>query len=36
VAGLRRAGVRPLLLGLILWVAVSVTSLGLQYVTHFA
>jgi len=36
VAALRRAGARPLLLGLILWIAVSVTSLGLQYVTHFA
>jgi uncharacterized integral membrane protein (TIGR00698 family) len=31
VAALRRAGARPLLLGLILWVAVSVTSLSLQY-----
>jgi uncharacterized membrane protein YadS len=30
VAALRRAGPRPLLLGLVLWVAVSVTSLGLQ------
>jgi len=29
VAALRRAGARPLLLGLILWVAVSVTSLAL-------
>ncbi|MFI6070654.1 YeiH family protein [Actinoplanes sp. NPDC051343] len=36
VAALRRAGARPLLLGLILWVAVSATSLGLQTVTHFA
>jgi uncharacterized integral membrane protein (TIGR00698 family) len=31
VAALRRAGVRPLLLGLILWVAVSATSLALQH-----
>ncbi|MFF5229606.1 YeiH family protein [Dactylosporangium sp. NPDC000521] len=31
VAAMRRAGVRPLLLGLILWVAVSATSLGLQH-----
>jgi len=31
VAALRRAGGRPLLLGLILWVAVSVTSLALQH-----
>ncbi|WP_233600985.1 MULTISPECIES: YeiH family protein [Micromonospora] len=31
VAALRRAGARPLLLGLILWAAVSATSLGLQY-----
>jgi uncharacterized integral membrane protein (TIGR00698 family) len=31
VAALRRAGARPLLLGLTLWVAVSVTSLGLQH-----
>ena len=30
VAALRRAGARPLLLGLILWVAVAATSLGLQ------
>lgn len=30
VAGLRRAGLRPLLLGACLWVLVSVTSLGLQ------
>jgi uncharacterized integral membrane protein (TIGR00698 family) len=35
VAALRRAGARPLLLGLILWVAVSLTSLGLQHVTDF-
>jgi uncharacterized integral membrane protein (TIGR00698 family) len=35
VGALRRAGVRPLLLGLILWVAVSLTSLGLQHVTDF-
>ncbi|WP_250036572.1 YeiH family protein [Paractinoplanes maris] len=33
VAALRRAGGRPLLLGLVLWVAVTVTSLGLQYLT---
>ncbi|GAA2703838.1 YeiH family protein [Micromonospora olivasterospora] len=31
VAALRRAGARPLLLGLILWAAVGSTSLGLQY-----
>ncbi|WP_244317296.1 YeiH family protein [Micromonospora terminaliae] len=31
VAALRRAGARPLLLGLILWAAVSFTSLGLQW-----
>jgi uncharacterized integral membrane protein (TIGR00698 family) len=31
VAGLRRAGSRPLLLGLLLWVAVAVTSLVLQW-----
>ncbi|HET6499368.1 MAG TPA: putative sulfate exporter family transporter [Amycolatopsis sp.] len=30
---MRRAGVRPLLLGAILWVAVAATSLGLQAVT---
>jgi uncharacterized integral membrane protein (TIGR00698 family) len=35
VGALRRAGARPLLLGLILWVAVSLTSLGLQHVTDF-
>jgi uncharacterized integral membrane protein (TIGR00698 family) len=33
VAALRRAGPRPLLLGLILWIAVSVTSLALQQLT---
>jgi len=33
IAALRRAGPRPLLLGLILWVAVSATSLGLQHLT---
>jgi uncharacterized integral membrane protein (TIGR00698 family) len=31
VPALRRAGARPLLLGLILWVAVTLTSLGVQY-----
>ncbi|MET8908983.1 putative sulfate exporter family transporter [Micromonospora sp. NPDC004551] len=31
VAALRRTGARPLLLGLILWAAVSATSLGLQF-----
>jgi uncharacterized integral membrane protein (TIGR00698 family) len=31
VAALRRTGARPLLLGLILWVAVTLTSLGLQW-----
>jgi uncharacterized integral membrane protein (TIGR00698 family) len=30
VAALRRAGPRPLLLGFVLWLAVAVTSLGLQ------
>lgn len=35
VAALRRAGARPLLLGLILWVAVSATSLTLQHMTNF-
>jgi uncharacterized integral membrane protein (TIGR00698 family) len=30
IAALRRAGARPLLLGLVLWVAVAGTSLGLQ------
>ncbi|MEU4237125.1 putative sulfate exporter family transporter [Actinoplanes sp. NPDC026619] len=30
VAALRRAGPRPLLLGLVLWIAVAATSLGLQ------
>jgi uncharacterized integral membrane protein (TIGR00698 family) len=30
VAGLRRAGMRPLLLGALLWVLVAATSLGLQ------
>jgi len=34
VAGLRRTGPRPLLLGGILWVLVSATSLSLQYLTH--
>lgn len=34
VAGLRRTGPRPLLLGGILWVLVSATSLLLQYLTH--
>lgn len=33
LAGLRRAGHRPLLLGASLWVVVSVTSLGLQRLT---
>lgn len=33
VAGLRRAGSRPLILGASLWVIVSMTSLGLQSVT---
>jgi uncharacterized integral membrane protein (TIGR00698 family) len=32
LAGLRRAGCRPLLLGLALWIAVTVTSLALQLV----
>jgi uncharacterized integral membrane protein (TIGR00698 family) len=30
-AGVRRAGFRPLLLGLLLWLAVTATSLGLQW-----
>lgn len=34
VAGFRRTGHRPLLLGGILWVLVSATSLSLQYLTH--
>ena len=34
IAGLRRTGPRPLLLGGILWILVSTTSLLLQYVTH--
>lgn len=33
VAGLRRAGLRPLALGLVLWVAVAATSLGVQALT---
>ncbi|MFE1207280.1 YeiH family protein [Streptomyces sp. NPDC058762] len=33
LAGLRRAGFRPLLLGACLWVVVSGTSLGLQFLT---
>ncbi|MDQ2797496.1 MAG: putative sulfate exporter family transporter, partial [Actinomycetota bacterium] len=32
-AGLRRTGPRPLILGALLWVLVSVTSLGLQWAT---
>ena len=32
-AALRRTGPRPLLLGLVLWVAVGVTSLSLQALT---
>ncbi|MGH8960287.1 MAG: YeiH family protein [Jatrophihabitantaceae bacterium] len=31
VSGMRRAGLRPLLLGLVLWIAVASTSLGLQW-----
>lgn len=34
VAGFRRTGHRPLLLGGILWILVSATSLLLQYLTH--
>lgn len=34
VAGFRRTGHRPLLLGGILWILVSTTSLLLQYLTH--
>jgi uncharacterized integral membrane protein (TIGR00698 family) len=33
VAGFRRAGFRPLVLGLVLWVVVSLSSLGLMAVT---
>jgi uncharacterized integral membrane protein (TIGR00698 family) len=33
LAGLRRAGHRPLILGASLWVVVSLTSLGLQHLT---
>ncbi|MEO5831751.1 MAG: putative sulfate exporter family transporter [Nakamurella sp.] len=33
LAGFRRAGAKPLLLGAALWILVSVTSLGLQFVT---
>ncbi|WP_265736881.1 putative sulfate exporter family transporter [Phaeacidiphilus oryzae] len=32
LAGLRRAGVRPILLGGVLWVVVTATSIGLPYV----
>jgi len=31
VRGLRKAGVRPLVLGAVLWVVVTLTSLGMQY-----
>jgi uncharacterized membrane protein YadS len=34
MAALRRAGARPLLLGLVLWLAVGATSLGLQQLPH--
>jgi uncharacterized integral membrane protein (TIGR00698 family) len=34
VAGFKRTGHRPLLLGGILWILVSATSLLLQYLTH--
>jgi uncharacterized membrane protein YadS len=33
LAGLRRAGHRPLLLGALLWIVVSLASLGLQRLT---
>jgi uncharacterized integral membrane protein (TIGR00698 family) len=33
IAGFRRAGFRPLVLGLVLWVVVSLSSLGLQALT---
>jgi len=33
LAGLRRAGHRPLVFGASLWVVVSLTSLGLQHLT---
>jgi uncharacterized membrane protein YadS len=32
-AGLRRTGLRPIVLGAVLWVAVALTSLALQHVT---
>ncbi|WP_347354359.1 YeiH family protein [Intrasporangium sp.] len=34
LAALRRAGFRPLLLGAVLWVVVSVSSLAIQYLTR--
>ena len=34
LGALRRAGARPLILGALLWVTVSLTSLGMQWVTH--
>ncbi|MBW4094886.1 MAG: putative sulfate exporter family transporter [Acidobacteria bacterium] len=33
LGGFRRAGTKPLLLGALLWITVSLTSLGLQYAT---
>jgi uncharacterized membrane protein YadS len=33
LAAFRRAGSKPLLLGGVLWIAVSLTSLGLQFAT---
>ncbi|MGN6608730.1 MAG: YeiH family protein [Jatrophihabitans sp.] len=36
VAGFRRAGAKPLLLGALLWILVSLTSLALQYGTGLA
>ena len=36
LAGFRRAGVKPLLLGAALWIIVSLTSLGLQFATGTA
>ncbi|MEO7124269.1 MAG: putative sulfate exporter family transporter, partial [Lacisediminihabitans sp.] len=34
LAGFKRAGPKPLILGGCLWIIVSLTSLGLQYATH--
>jgi hypothetical protein len=34
LSGIRGAGIRPLLLGGLLWVLVATSSLGLQALTH--